>query len=888
MISVNLHSVIVLIGPTNSGKTWFANNHLIPKIKEQDKKNIINIGYISSDSIRRDLLGNEYDKHDERMIQVSSVTFDKIYFDLEQYIKFPVKKEVVIVDTTGFSEDFRDNILNICNKHNYVMDIILFDYKNKDEFFLFSNNSNTAKIVWSHIKKIKNFYACKKKYNKSFTIKKHSSTTEYQVLIEKYNDYCACIDKSNDEIDYLVIGDIHGCIDEFKELLLLNNFEIDENDIIKRTEQTKNVKIIIAGDYVDKAPINKIIETIEFIHKNLFTELLIIINGNHEVQNYKMLVNKELNNQDREYYNTYFGIKDNSDIEFKFLEIYTNSIPFYYISKSYGMYYMTHCFCESRYIGKLDNRSVKRQNYTAIDKERTTSENILSFVDSSSFNWPKHFFGHAAIKEVYCGRKHKNNFMGVDTGCVYGNKLSAYKICSNQYDLKNISSVNFKNTFEPHQMTLEILKPNNENSNQYENNNNNEKVIPMNEEIQKRVNNIIKCNINTISGTVCPADKEENIFESLRCGAEYFLKNKINKICAQPKYMGSRCQVYLFPNNLEKSYAVSRNGYTIKNINKSSKMQIFVTLFNRLKEFINKHDLELLIIDGELMPWNAMGSGLINDRFIVIEDGIRSENNILRNAGFENRLSSLKEEYNNSEYKEDSGKLNKEELYKKYEKNKAYSFKYIEEDNNKYPTLEEERELIKTYSKQMDYYARNPCDIHYKPFGLLKIVNKNKQEFIMGTTNRFDIDELNLSQSEIFRLISDQTTDECLVVDFEKENWFEELNNFYNKMTSDNKMEGLVLKAEYFDKTHANFIKVRNKDYLSIIYGYTFNHPNIQKKLINKKSINSKLKQSIKEYNLGLKMLEQNYYESKDNNTFINCVATFLSNEKRSDIDPRL
>ena len=167
VLEINLHSVILLVGPTNCGKTTFVQNKLIPAIKDNDPNNLINIGYLSSDVVRQELLGKQLSKYDERMTQVSSVAFEKLYSDLEYYLKFPVKKEIVIVDTTGLSEDFRNKVFQICDKHNYLLDIIMFEYKNKDNYFLYEpEDKNITKIIWGHLKKMKNFYSCKKNYKK--------------------------------------------------------------------------------------------------------------------------------------------------------------------------------------------------------------------------------------------------------------------------------------------------------------------------------------------------------------------------------------------------------------------------------------------------------------------------------------------------------------------------------------------------------------------------------------------------------------------------------------------------------------------------------------------------------------------------------------------------
>jgi hypothetical protein len=466
LLEINLHSVVLLVGPANCGKTRFIFDKLIPSLKKNNTSGSVNMMGCDSDKIAKQFIGKKCDKYDERLNHISSMISEKICNDVESFMKFPVKKELIMLDATVqcLNEEFRNNIFELCNEHNYFMDIILFDYENKDDYYIFNDNDNenTTKIIQSHVKKIKNFKNCKKSYHRLQTIKSHPfklAENEFNTVINNYELYSKCIDNNDtcNENNYFVIGDIHGCIDEFKQLLLLNGFDITENDIICLTEKTKNYKILLVGDYVDKGPINKINETIEFIHKNISTGLLIIINGNHEVQTHKMLVSENPLTENREYYTTYFGLKNNEDLKNKFLDIYNMSIPFFCVDRTYGTYYITHSPCDYKYIGKVDLKSIKKQNYTLLSKDRKAGENILSLMNKDSHCYPIHIFGHASFEKVYIGRKDKNNIIAIDTGCVYGNKLTGYTICEGSYGANNIKSVEFMNLFEPEKITLETI-----------------------------------------------------------------------------------------------------------------------------------------------------------------------------------------------------------------------------------------------------------------------------------------------------------------------------------------------------------------------------------------------------------------------------------------------
>ncbi len=89
----------------------------------------------------------------------------------------------------------------------------------------------------------------------------------------------------------------------------------------------------------------------------------------------------------------------------------------------------------------------------------------------------------------------------------------------------------------------------------------------------------------------------------------------------QPKYMGSRCNIYL-NRDVNRCYAVSRNGYKIKQI---ELLALYEELLLRFEEFMIERHMEWMILDGELLPWRALGEGLIERQFLPIEKALDVE-----------------------------------------------------------------------------------------------------------------------------------------------------------------------------------------------------------------------------------------------------------------------
>jgi hypothetical protein len=61
---------------------------------------------------------------------------------------------------------------------------------------------------------------------------------------------------------------------------------------------------------------------------------------------------------------------------------------------------------------------------------------------------------------------------------------------------------------------------------------------------------------------------------------------------------------------------------------------------DKLKDFMIDKNIKMIIIDGELMPWSAIGSKLIDEEFMAVDAGLKSEITYMKkyNMIYENEL----------------------------------------------------------------------------------------------------------------------------------------------------------------------------------------------------------------------------------------------------------
>jgi hypothetical protein len=102
--------------------------------------------------------------------------------------------------------------------------------------------------------------------------------------------------------------------------------------------------------------------------------------------------------------------------------------------------------------------------------------------------------------------------------------------------------------------------------------------------------------------------------------------------------------------------------------------------------------------------------------------------------------------------------------------------------------------------------------------------------------------------------------------------------------------EGLVLKCNKPGRSRIYMLKVRNEQYLTIIYGFDYLEPGKNETLIRKKNISKKLGVSNREYELGwnLAAIPYNGIHGENEEYCRTLAALIFEERKETGLDPRL
>ncbi|QHW31839.1 metallophosphoesterase [Paenibacillus rhizovicinus] len=859
-MQTRLHTIFLLVGATECGKTTFAKEVLLPQLKLEDASRGLrtNVQLLSSDDMRQELLGYGYDKYDQVMMEASSHAFQLLFERLKLVTSFPVNAEFVVVDTTGLAEDFRGKVRDIAQENNYNLEVILFDYRKRDDYYV---SERSKKIISNHLNRLRQDVLpvlSREGYGRIHKIRAKDfydpaegrANADYRVTIEDWEDYRAAV--LPQEGGYIVVGDTHECVEELQGLLRDHGYGLEDGKLIA-TDNVRGARVILAGDWIDKGKRTR--EMITFLHDN--REHFLFVMGNHENFVYKYMQG-EIQGADPELLRTYFDsvqmLAEDEALFAKFTVLAESAQPFYRFAGIHGpSFYVTHAPCRNKYIGKLDANAVRHQRNFRLDREASVQPQLEFLRQEAVGNHPYHLFGHIAAKQAF----RIKNKIHLDTGCVHGNALTAVRMGAKPF----FRSRKSQNTTVQEELPVLFREEKNVS------------LLELDDDASRRLRYCSRNRVNFISGTMSPADKDEvaGELESLRKGLRYFAERGIERVVLQPKYMGSRCNLYLY-RDVEQCYAVSRNGYKIQSVDMTP---VYERLLLRFGPYMAEQGVDVLLLDGELLPWKALGEGLIERQFRPIDQALATELDFLRQNGFEDALGSLMGQFEASGFEKDQHTMKKEALSEHYGPHAYQNFKYLRDIRDAYVPLEQHEEAYRVYSRQLDLYGGD-AELDYKPFAILKeVLESGEERFPEGKT------------SETYRFLSD---DEFISLDPEAADAYEQAERFFAKLTVENGMEGIVIKPEQEQPGTVPYLKVRNPGYLSIVYGYDYRFPNKYGKLLKQKSIAAKLRTSANEHRLGKAMLAVKLGDiAPDHAGYKQAAANLLfETAKEREIDPRL
>ena len=399
---------------------------------------------------------------------------------------------------------------------------------------------------------------------------------------------------------------------------------------------------------------------------------------------------------------------------------------------------------------------------------------------------------------------------------------------------------------------------------------NNSNKIQELRKIKSRINWMSEHKINAFSPTIAPAPKsvERREIESIYEGLRFYVRNGVHDIVVQKKYMGSYCDIYLHK-DLDATYFVSRNGHKIEHINLTEAKLACEELYNRF----DWSYLELVIIQAELMPWNVLGKGLIENEFEGYLNAHKERLAFIQGSGLMEKLLKVRSGGVFTAFESDRKELRGAAFKAKYPTHVVRQYNALKDLD--LPDTEAYATGINIFETQVTHYGKESA-IYFKPFNILKKIYADGREEILNSNHTYT--EVNDDKMKVLHLHTEEEIAEKAAAIYE---WF---NSLSGEME-----EGVVIKpAQAFIKNMPPAFKVRNNQYLTMIYGIHFQ--NELDRQIKKRSIRAKLSCSINDWAINYQLLSVPYREiSPENYYYKNLVLDrILEEEAEGQLDPAL
>lgn len=395
-IEIPEFALVALIGATSSGKTSFAQKHFLPT------------EILSSDFFRGMIADDEGDQN------ASRDAFDLLYYAANKRLS---RMRTTVIDATNVQESARKQIIEIAREQNvHSVAIVL----NLPESVLFERNAARpdrgypAYVIHKHVAELKRSIRSLKREGFRFIYVLNSQDEIDSVEIVRTKMWN---NRKDEHGPFDIIGDVHGCFDELSALLNELGYVPDPE---KGMVHPEGRKAVFLGDLCDRGPKN--MDVLKLVMRMVNGKTALAVPGNHDVKLGKYLFGKNVQ-MTHGFDRTVAEIKLESDAFREEVRTFLDSLISHYVLDD-GKLVVSHAGIKEEYIGR---GSLRVKDFCLYGE--TTGE-IDEYGLPVRLDWASDYRGKATVVYGHIPQAEVLSMNGtwcIDTGCVFGGKLSAFR-----------------------------------------------------------------------------------------------------------------------------------------------------------------------------------------------------------------------------------------------------------------------------------------------------------------------------------------------------------------------------------------------------------------------------------------------------------------------------
>ena len=836
--------LIAMVGVTSSGKSAFAGKHF----KEEE--------ILSSDAFRRMVSDDENDQ------SVTADAFELLYAVAEKRLSH---RKTTVIDATNLRKDDRKKITELAKSQDVHTVAIVMDLPEKT---ILQRNAGRAdrsipeKKVRSQMSAFRQGTGKLKEEGFRFVyfIKSEEEADDAEIAYTKlWND------RKDEHGPFDIIGDVHGCAKELKELLGKLGYVMEEGIYRHPEERTA----VFVGDLCDRGPENMAV--LRLVMPMVKAGYALCVPGNHDNK-----LERYLNNRNVQISyglkNTIEEIENENDDFREEIRDFLRSLVSHYILDD-GRLVVSHAGIRQEYIGRASARI--REFCLYGDTTGETDDLGLPV----RLDWAEDYRGSAVIVYGHTPQadvKVLNNTFCIDTGCVFGGKLSCLR-----YPEKEIVSVQAeKEYYKPVRPLMSV-----------ENDNDMLKASDITGKLRittSLIQEIVIPKENTAAAfetvsrfaadphwliylpptmSPCETSQLDDYLEHPAEAFSYYKKNGVSRVVCEKKHMGSRAVVVLChsPEAAAKRFGV-RDGsrgiiYTRTGRRFFDDPEMESGLLDRIdaeltdRYFWDDFDTEWVCLDTEIMPWSEKAKALLKEQYGPVG---RAGREALRAS-----ISAIEEVFERGISSDDT-EVDLSALLGRYQDKLN--------DINKY---------VEAYHEYC-WGVKSLEDIRIAPFHLLA----SEGRCFCYKTHEWHLDMI--GRYMVGRDIVIMTTDN-LIIDIDDGEQTAKAIGWW-KILTESGDEGMVVKPERYVTLNGGHliqpaVKCRGREYLRMIYGPEYLSPEHLSRL-KKRSLSCKRSLALREFALGFESLNR-FVKREPLYRVHECVFGVLALESEP-VDPRL
>lgn len=392
-------SLVMLVGASGCGKSSFARKHF--KTTE----------IISSDHCRSLVCDDENDQ------SVTKEAFEILHFIAAKRL---AAGKLVVVDATNVQPEARKSLIDLAKRHHVIPVAIVLNIAKEicQERTQQRTDRQLGKhVVWNQTDQLQ----------RSLKNLRREGISQVYILNTVEDIDNAIIERTplwnnlkHEKGPFDIIGDVHGCFDELYKLLIKLGYQITKDDGHYIVNHPEGRKVIFVGDLVDRGP--KTPEVLRIVMDMVSTGMAFCVTGNHDDKLKRKLQGRDVK--------IAHGLAeslaqlDSEPEEFreKALKFLDGLISHYVFDA--GKLAVAHAGLKEEFIGR---GSARIRDFCMYGE--TTGE-IDEFGLPVRYSWANDYrgktlivYGHTPIPEA----EWLNNTINIDTGCVFGGKLTALR-----------------------------------------------------------------------------------------------------------------------------------------------------------------------------------------------------------------------------------------------------------------------------------------------------------------------------------------------------------------------------------------------------------------------------------------------------------------------------